>query len=778
METLGKLLVSIQGEQMQFRLLLFLIWTSHWWSPCKARQNSRLFYYETLSEITVKTRAKRSSPTNATLEKELHFKAFQRSFHLSLISGSPVLARTFRARMVHAHGGSTWFALDQSKLFTGHVVSNQESMVSAHLEGNLWNIHILEPGEAYSVEPAWRLLSPSDNPSNDTMVMYRLSDVRDSSKNFAFCNSPSNLTAAQEEDVEDLQNLNKRIHRSLTKDTERKNTCILNIVIDVNTFNKRCRRNHMTCSSMVIMTFQMIDKLYRESKFEGKEIGTYKTGIGVQIGKLTIHTEYNSPGGLEHYNQKLKFDAVQKLNVFAQQMLRSKEQFCLHHLFTEVKDPNNILGHAYTNVLCRQRQIDRRAYNSGVTSGTNKYGAMVPSLMTMFVVAHEVGHNFGSSHDPHTSRCAPENNQGGRYLMWSFSVPGTHPNNKKFSKCSLRRIGRNVPAQCFQARSELYGGCGNGVVDPGEQCDAGAYGLSDLDKCCTKSCNLREYASCSEKNDECCEDCQIAPAGKVCRTVGYLHTCVKPSVCTGVSYECPQSKSLPDGEKCGHNHVCMNGKCVGLCWNASSNSADGRVYIPCSCGGAEMCHYCCYDATDEDNPGECRSFSPDPRPDGTPCAEGMCESGQCVKHYVQNVVLLENYIHYVQTSSLTQFMRTNIVLVVVVLSLLVWVPAALVISHYDREHLREVEDLFDVCRFHNQLEDLGNRYTIKDFESNSPVQEPSTPRFVVRFASDVSMKGFQFRQSSAQRLSAHSSFEKFDCTDPSSSVDSSKSEKY
>ncbi|GFR99802.1 disintegrin and metalloproteinase domain-containing protein 17, partial [Elysia marginata] len=59
--------------------------------------------------------------------------------------------------------------------------------------------------------------------------------------------------------------------------------------------------------------------------------------------------------------------------------------------------------------------------------------------------------------------------------------------------------------------------CGNGRMDPGEQCDGGGMGLSGLDECCTPDCKLVENAVCSPVNHECCEKCQIAPVNTPCR---------------------------------------------------------------------------------------------------------------------------------------------------------------------------------------------------------------------------------------------------------------------
>uniref|UniRef100_A0A3B3BX41 ADAM metallopeptidase domain 12 n=1 Tax=Oryzias melastigma TaxID=30732 RepID=A0A3B3BX41_ORYME len=61
----------------------------------------------------------------------------------------------------------------------------------------------------------------------------------------------------------------------------------------------------------------------------------------------------------------------------------------------------------------------------------------------------------------------------------------------------------------------LYGGqkCGNGYVEEGEECDCGE---ECLNPCCNAStCTLKGEAVCA--HGQCCQDCQLKPAGTPCR---------------------------------------------------------------------------------------------------------------------------------------------------------------------------------------------------------------------------------------------------------------------
>ncbi|RME41260.1 MAG: hypothetical protein D6788_01625 [Planctomycetota bacterium] len=89
--------------------------------------------------------------------------------------------------------------------------------------------------------------------------------------------------------------------------------------------------------------------------------------------------------------------------------------------------------------------------------------------------------------------------------------------------------------------------CGNGVVDPGEQCDGGA--------CCTSTC-------------------QFVGAGAVCR--GAAGPCDVPETCTGSSPDCPPDGFAGDGTPCDDGLFCTVGE------TCSSGSCTGGSARDCS----------------------------------------------------------------------------------------------------------------------------------------------------------------------------------------------------
>ena len=70
----------------------------------------------------------------------------------------------------------------------------------------------------------------------------------------------------------------------------------------------------------------------------------------------------------------------------------------------------------------------------------------------------------------------------------------------------------------------LQSECGNGKLDPGEQCENMGTG------CCTNRCVLREGAECNY--GPCCtQDCKLKPAGTICNAAEKGDTCDQVSAC-------------------------------------------------------------------------------------------------------------------------------------------------------------------------------------------------------------------------------------------------------
>ncbi|KAM7541206.1 hypothetical protein Aperf_G00000033634 [Anoplocephala perfoliata] len=233
---------------------------------------------------------------------------------------------------------------------------------------------------------------------------------------------------------------------------------------------------------------------------------------------------------------------------------------------------------------------------------------------TARTVAHELGHNFGLRHDTEDCEC-----QG--CIMATGVEFGTA--TMEWSPCSVRDMPnllhygmgaclRDAPVQSHssllprQARLVEVNGpsiihtytvpntqrgtpellqstpsslrmslCGNGKLDPGEECDCGNAETcpKEVQACCdVKTCRFRNGAECA--SGPCCEiqkaygnpstaTCKFKQSGSVCRAAG--NSCDLPEYCDGKSEWCPTDVFKTDGEFCytkeGYRSNCIRGGC-------------------------------------------------------------------------------------------------------------------------------------------------------------------------------------------------------------------------
>ncbi|XP_074973586.1 disintegrin and metalloproteinase domain-containing protein 2-like [Phalacrocorax aristotelis] len=140
---------------------------------------------------------------------------------------------------------------------------------------------------------------------------------------------------------------------------------------------------------------------------------------------------------------------------------------------------------------------------------------------------------------------------------------------KAFSNCSIgdfETFLKHDGGTCLFHRPRLTGPsyrrvsvCGNGVVEPGEQCDCGGAEACLKDKCCTKRCRFKPGVKCS--SGLCCNECQFKQKNSQCRPAADAQ-CDLAEFCNGSSASCPPDLYVQDGHGCERGTgYCYKGRC-------------------------------------------------------------------------------------------------------------------------------------------------------------------------------------------------------------------------
>ncbi|XP_059139263.1 ADAM 17-like protease isoform X2 [Physella acuta] len=620
--------------------------------------------------------------------KELKFSILQRDFQLVLKSGTDILAAGFVGQLVHEDGKTSPFHVNQDLIFKGHLKDKPDVSVNAHMEDDLWSIKIFEKEEIYAVEPARNVLTPAENPKNHSLVAYKSTDLPFDGWR---CGAVDAKHKARRSENFTTRSSSRRQKRSGA------DTCVVYVIGDYGLFSDRCKKNYQTCYSAMISMVDFTDQLFRESPFEGRNKEIY-TNVGIQIGKIVLYTTptiSKEEFRYKHFNAPdVEWGINERLDAFAYHLTYQPDIFCHNHLFSHYALPERVLGLAFLDGICRTSPRGTVVHSAGVTSGMDIGSGMVTSLMMTLVFAH--GHNFGSNHDPETAECSKPDEQGGNFLMWPSSVSGTKPNHWLFSPCSLKQIGRGINhASCFHHRSLHTAFCGNGVVDPEEECDAGTNSKIGADKCCTPDCKLKPTATCSDFNTVCCSNCTIAITGTVC-AAALPNECKNEAYCVGTEHVCADPEFLPDNSTCVDGGHCYGGKCRSFCEMTSIEKQ--KQLESCVCRGNENgCKWCCFDSSDPKNPGMCEPYSEDFREDGSPCNAGFCEQGICIPSQSSTINRVYDFLYSQSPVKIKQFAKSNVVMTTILVALLIWCPVGCCIRRSDKKEQRRrswVDDVY------------------------------------------------------------------------------------
>ncbi|XP_071810805.1 ADAM 17-like protease isoform X2 [Apostichopus japonicus] len=663
-----------------------------------------LHYYQPLRTSDIRHHvSKRSIVTSAdSNKKQITVNLMDRQLTLDLSTRTSLFHDEFKVFSVDKSGKKKEHVINKRAFYTGRVNGVPDSSVTAHFDGEDLTAKIFTPEEEYRIEPSWRHIS---EPHDYTMIAYKSSHVKQNSSSVYCANGhylPDGLNYKRFEDEPHQESSHDREKRQVPPQV---NTCPLLLTADYR-FYKMMGLSSMNISiNYLISLVDRVNDIYKDTVWDVEY-----HGFGFEVKEILVHEvptyepgHYNefSPEGVAWNVQDL-LEAYSKVDHSA---------FCLAHLFTFQDFEKGVLGLAYigtprTNAvggICTKKYPSPSGdqyLNTGLTTTLN-WGRNVLTDEADLVTAHELGHNFGSEHDPGSDEdCSPSNAAGGKYLMYPASVTGDQKNNKEFSVCSKRLIMpvlRSKSPLCFTKVSGTSW-CGNYRIDDGEACDAGYEGKKNNDPCCDSSCQLKPPAHCSDQNHPCCSNCRYATSTTICRQASdYDADCAQTAYCTGRSSECPASKPREDNSSCIDGGKCVGGVCLPFC------ESQHRGLLSCLCSGENACYRCCKESED----GECRPFLNGTTeevisvPNGRPCTDGVCVEGECE---IQTQDLIERFFDVfekININILRRILKDNVVGATIIISLIFWVPCSCIVHHFDKKREAEAESIDSWLNFTN-----------------------------------------------------------------------------
>lgn len=332
------------------------------------------------------------------------------------------------------------------------------------------------------------------------------------------------------------------------------------------------------------------------------------------------------------------FDLAARLNAFSKWRGEQSDNFAYWTLFTTCAT-DTAVGLAWRGQLCRQGSAPNGGSNDTIAAAN----VVVNTPTEWQVFAHETGHTFGAVHDCVEQTCPVKSNAqtccpfaknscdaGGGFMM----NPSTGPNISKFSPCSVGNICSglkgNVKSDCLtdnkNVKTVTGSQCGNGIVEPGEECDCGGEAVCGDNKCCdAKTCKFKTGAVCDPDNEDCCDaTCKFAASTKVCRAS--TGDCDPEEKCPGDKASCPEDKHKDNGDSCGKGLECVSGTCTSRdrqCQVAAGDILHSNEAKACGNDCLLECESPAFHG------GQC-AFYNQYFMDGTSCTGGgRCKDGRC-----------------------------------------------------------------------------------------------------------------------------------------------------
>ncbi|KAL4232593.1 Disintegrin and metalloproteinase domain-containing protein 10 [Mactra antiquata] len=561
------------------------------------QHDPHLLYYEPIyyDTDTLYQQHQRSYETDNTVS--INFHAFNRKFTLSLKrSNDP-----YKTILSQKRDG---LAPDLSFIYSGTDKEYPGSNVRISIINGTFRGSIKHSGEIiYHVVPSHQFFTGS--PPFHTVI------YKESHYNWthtfpldSFDFEHSRDQASQFEDQKAFVEEQERLRRAVPGQDNgplKKKICPAKITTHVsiwNYFMERCKKNeefaYMEITNMLYEIISGSNDIFESTTFDVN--GYNIDGIRIALVQIVIcderfcqDSDYMDPCCIDEnldYKAMLEvFDYYEDLpavdidnNLGYTHDDDNTDTLCLSMLVTAkvaYKDKNirPIIGYTnhamapeYDSGICSDRNT---GYITILRDDTTK---AMPGHVLQILFAHEVAHAFGAYHDNSTEcgifKVANEPTDG-YYLMNSVIQTGSKPNNKKMSECSRHHISKTLQLPKIQGcfKESQVSVCGNGILEPGEECDCGV--RCEIDTCCHSSnatqdnrCKLKQGAQCSQSQGPCCNISTCEPITSrenfifdtLTKTTGEMYGAVCPE---------PEPHQIrPDGFICNENgRVCERGSC-------------------------------------------------------------------------------------------------------------------------------------------------------------------------------------------------------------------------
>ncbi|XP_036171164.1 disintegrin and metalloproteinase domain-containing protein 19 isoform X1 [Myotis myotis] len=480
------------------------------------------------------------------LKAELRVMAEGRELILDLEKNEYLFAPTYTETHYTLSGNprTTTLKSEDHCFYHGTVRKAEESSVTLSTCRGMRGLIVVNSNLSYIIEPL-----PD---SGGHHLIYRSEHLKLPPGNCGFEHSGN---TSRDWGFQFTNQIKKRPHRIKREDLNYMKYVELYIVADSAEFTKNGRDLEATKNKLIEIA-NYVDKFYRPYNIRIALVGLEVWTHGDQCEIST--NPYTTLWSFLRWRRKLVF--------------RKKHDNA--QLITGVRFQGVTIGLAPLNVMCSVYQ------SGGVNMDHSENSIGVAATM-----AHEMGHNFGMTHD--LKGCCHASAADGGCIM---AAATGHPFPKVFNGCNRRELERYLQSgggMCLSNMPDikmLYGGrrCGNGYLEEGEECDCGEEEECDNPCCNASNCTLREGAECA--HGSCCHRCKLVAPGTLCRP--QARQCDLPEFCTGKSPHCPTNFYQMDGTSCeGGQAYCYNGMC--LTYQAQCEQLWGP--------GARLAHDLCFE---------------------------------------------------------------------------------------------------------------------------------------------------------------------------------------